>query len=179
MQNLNIQFFCNYLFKVIKNLLAQERMNMNKVSNKFDEVCTKAYVNAQVAAVMNKEKALTRNSKTLSWSWILTVSVLTVMSIGFMTVAFAADGADLGSAVNLGLGKVYNIFTAIVGAIAAVALAWQGFKFFVGNESTIEKTKRNVMYIFAAVFVICVAPRLIVAVKEMFTGISTETTLFK
>ncbi len=178
MQNLNIQSFCNYLFKIIKNFLAQERMNMNKVSNKFDEVCTKAYVNAQVAATMNKDKALTRHSKVNSWAWIITVSVLTVMSIGFMTVAFAAEN-DLGSAVNQGLGNVYNIFTVIVGAVAAVALAWQGFKFFVGNESTIEKTKRNVMYIFAAVFVICVAPRLIVAIKGMFTGLSTTTNLFQ
>lgn len=88
----------------------------------------------------------------------------------------AAGGIEAG--VKQGLSAVYTTITSIVLPIAAVCLAFAGFKIFAGGEKGMESAKKIILYTLIAVAIVYLAPVIVLNVGNWFQDYSVNTTVF-
>ena len=88
-----------------------------------------------------------------------------------------AGGTDTGNAIQSGIKngthQLWNIMTAIVLPIGAVAFAWNAFKMLFGGQKGMEEAKRNMLIIVVVVALVWLAPIVIEQVNGWFKGTDT------
>lgn len=107
-----------------------------------------------------------------------------IVLLSLISIAFAAPAAStsVGTAIQDGVkdgtASLYSIMTAIVLPIAAVSLAWNGFKVIFGGERGMETAKKNMLTLVLVLALVYLAPLLIEQVGGWFKGASDSSDVF-
>lgn len=94
----------------------------------------------------------------------------TVALFAFANVALASGTDAIQTGINDGAEQVYNIITAIVGPIAAVALAVCAAKILWGSQKAAEEAKGFAVRMIIALLLVFGAPMIVNQVKGWFAN---------
>ena len=103
------------------------------------------------------------------------VALGVIMIVALALAMFpAATNPSTGDAIQNGIkdgaSSLWNIMTAIVLPIGAVAFAWNAFKMFFGGQKGMEEAKRNMLIIVVVVALVWLAPTVIQQVNGWFSS---------
>lgn len=91
-----------------------------------------------------------------------------VALFAFANVALAEENNKIAAGINDGAEQVYGIVTAIVGPIAAVALAICAAKILWGSQKAAEEAKGFAIRLIIALLLVFGAPMIVKTVAEWF-----------
>lgn len=99
------------------------------------------------------------------------VIMIVAMALAMFPLAGGTDttGNAIQNGIKDGASSLWNIMTAIVLPIGAVAFAWNAFKMFFGGQRGMEEAKRNMLIIVVVVALVWLAPTVIDQVNGWFS----------
>lgn len=119
-----------------------------------------------VASPLQPQVKLTKFQKAFV---ALGVIMIVAMALAmFPAAANPSTGAAIQDGIKNGTGQLWNIMTAIVLPIGAVAFAWNAFKMLFGGQKGMEEAKRNMLIIVVVVALVWLAPTIIQQVNSWF-----------
>ena len=94
-----------------------------------------------------------------------------------MVGALATSPADsIQSGISSGANSAYGVMKAVILPIAALALAWCGFKALFGGQKGMEEAKKYALIIIVVVAIVYLAPIIIEQVGGWFANSSKDLT---
>ena len=98
------------------------------------------------------------------------VIMIVAMALAMFPLAGGTDttGTAIQNGIKNGTHQLWNIMTAIVLPIGAVAFAWNAFKMLFGGQKGMEEAKRNMLIIVVVVALVWLAPIVIEQVNGWF-----------
>lgn len=121
-----------------------------------------------VVSPLQPQVKLTKFQKAfVAFGVIMIVALVLAM---FPAATTPSTGDAIQNGIKDGTNSLWNIMTAIVLPIGAVAFAWNAFKMFFGGQRGMEEAKRNMLIIVVVVALVWLAPTVIQQVNNWFSG---------
>ena len=109
--------------------------------------------------------------------------MMLLMAMMMTLVAFAGNTNNASGAANSiqqgvsnGADSLYSVMKAIILPIAALALAWCGFKAIFGGQKGMEEAKKYALIIVVVIAVVYLAPLIVSQVGGWFSNSSKDLT---
>lgn len=102
-----------------------------------------------------------------------------LMAMMMTLVAFAAGNEaaeSIQAGVASGADSLYKVMKAVILPIAALALAWCGFKAIFGGQKGMEEAKKYALIIVVVIAVVYLAPLIVSQVGGWFSNSSKDLT---
>ena len=104
--------------------------------------------------------------------------MMLLMAMMMTLVAFADNEAaeSIQAGVASGADSLYKVMKAVILPIAALALAWCGFKAIFGGQKGMEEAKKYALIIVVVIAVVYLAPLIVSQVGGWFSNSSKDLT---
>ncbi len=106
--------------------------------------------------------------------WVRVAGILIILAILTMSTVCASDASNaIQRGVKDGAKQVYDIMTAVIIPIGAIAFAWCGFSALFGGERGMEIAKKRILTVVIVLGLVYLAPVAIEQVGGWFKSMGT------